>query len=233
MWQPLVLSLLGTLAGSGLVVLAARKWIEHQYEKALTEHKAKLDRENGLELTHFKHTLDLKASALNSQFQLELENYRNKLDHASKEQHFRFSHVFDKTADAIVTMHRALVKLRDIVAFQAAYAEGLDEPKKQELKNEVQETWDAFQELFRKDRIYIPKKTVKQIDEFSKILKTFQHQYAWLRKYEQSPSARVDLIEKRGEKLDDLMYKIPQLLSELEDDFQRILGFPIDEEPKK
>jgi hypothetical protein len=237
MWQPLVLSLLGTLAGSGLVVLAARKWIEAQFEKALTEHKAKLDRENALELTAHKaqvehiynEKLATHSADLDRANELAVTEFKYKLELAATERNFRFSHVFEKTANAIEELHKRLIELNIKVNSYIIFCGAEPEPEialQKKAQMDVEMYWTEFSQFFMENRIFIPKTTANQIRAFTRKLSACKQMHDWIRDYRKKDTADYDVFTKRNEELRSIVGDIPPLLEALEDDFQGILGFP-------
>lgn len=208
--QEILTTALTTAAGTGgICFLIFKVWFENACAKQLETHKSQLSRDNELEIALFKHKLELAAA----------------------ERNFRFSHVFEKTAEAIINTYRQLVELRNAVNAYTMSLEGLDETKKKELAKVVEEKWQGFETSFQQNKILIPKSTAKQIRNFSDTLAAFRRKYGWLVAFEKSPNANQDILEKQNTKIEKMMYDIPEILTALEDEFQTILGFRMDDKP--
>lgn len=101
MTETVVISLLTSVGANGLIAFVFEKWFEHQYEKKLAEHTARLSLSNDREVAELKHKLELAAA----------------------ERNFRFSRVFDRTADTIEKTYKQLLELQNAVE-DCTYAAG-------------------------------------------------------------------------------------------------------------
>jgi len=183
--------------------------LRKQTERELAKLNADLSHQNEMAMASFKHSLELAAADKN----------------------LRSSHVFKDTADAIVKTYRSLVELRDLVNAYVSILGFSDEAKRKDAAKRLDDRWDEFETFFKMNKIFIPKNAAEQTRQFCLKLSEFRRKYGWLVKFEEAPNPRHEVWEKRSQEIDAMMYDIPKLLTALEDQFQEILGFPIDNKP--
>lgn len=207
-------SVITAISTSGLLSIALKVWIEkgveHKFNERLATHTAKLTRDNELEITAFKHKLELAAA----------------------EQNYRFTHVFEKTVTAIAETHGKLVDLHDALNERILNCEGLDDPEYVKLTLFVNEKWDSFQEFYKQKRIFVPKSIDEKIGEFANEITRCQSLHDRMLKAEKA-KVNQEAMEKMLEAFEKLMDSLLELRSELIDEFQRVLGFPIDDKGKQ
>jgi hypothetical protein len=207
-----ILTALTTAAGTGgICFLIFKLWFEKACAKQLETHKSKLSRDNELEIALFKHKLELAAA----------------------ERNFRFSHVFEKTAEAIVNTYRHLGEMNESVKDYPESLGLVDETKTSGLRNISEEKCREFLNCFKRDRIFIPKTTAKRILDFTSKLSTVQRRQGWLDSFKRSPNANYEVVEEQSAKIGGQQHEIQELLTALQDEFQKILGFPMEDKPPK
>jgi len=79
---------------------------------------------------------------------LQIAEFKHKLELAAAERNFRFSKVFEKTADAIASMHQKLLDLNDALNTFNQSKVGLDTNMLQ-LAESVEEKWQVFVKAFK------------------------------------------------------------------------------------
>ncbi len=215
-----LLTILSSVGLSGLLVILLREWIstrlksaiQHEYDQKLETHKAQLQARNEIELARLKADLEIAAA----------------------QRTFRFSHVFEKTAEVIASVYRHLLSLRQAVE---EYTEILGVPHDDPARNKRREAVsDAFRQLaqyYLPHKIYIPKKSAKKIESVWKNLDLQIANVGMMSMYSRTlprDALSDPIVEKNLNKMDERFEasraEIPQLLCSLEDDFQQILGFP-------
>jgi hypothetical protein len=104
---------------------------------------------------------------LKRDYDVQVEQLRAQLQIDAAERNLRFSRVFARTAETIVTTYQKIVELKDAVTSSTMLFEGLDETQKKELAKHVNERWKEFESYYKQNKIYIPNSTAEKIREFS------------------------------------------------------------------
>lgn len=197
-------SSVGTTVVLAILGYFARHWIIERLTNSI-----KHEYETELET----HKADLRRD-----YGIQIEKLRAEL----AERTFRFSHVFEHTEMTIRTVYVKLLAVLD-----AALLASPELPSKEDREKAVRAAFDKFYAFYRPNKIYIPKDSAKRIDDFCSNVSTLVYNY---RKAEQLETVQL-VNEKRLLKvytqIEDIEFAIPTLLSALEDDFQILLGFPI------
>lgn len=196
-----ITSTLGTTALLTVLVFLSKNWIierlklsiKHEYDKDLEKHKADLKRD-----------YDVQIETMKAEF--------------AKNQ-FRFSHIFEKTADTIIKTYQLLVELREAVSINLGHAGNTDEKANKHREELFAKRMEVYRYLI-KHKIYLSKATSQKIDEFTKKLIEIQITYeAHLRN--RTPASN----EKISDAMNSMFNVVPKLLEDLEADFQKTLGF--------
>jgi hypothetical protein len=212
-----IVTILSSGALSSVLVFLFRNWIserikasiQHEYDQKLETHKAQL----------------------RSQTETEIVRLKTQLEIAAAERTFRFSHVFERTAEAIATTYQKLLELEQAVQNYTQLLEPSDDPNRTELAKILRTKANEFSEYFRPNRIYIPKSTAEKIRIFSDAVHGLAFHFSMAMAVEKAQVRNPDLVEERHRTLEELRNKVPELLTSLEDDFQKVLGFPIEGKP--
>jgi hypothetical protein len=149
---------------------------------------------------------------------------------ASAERQFRYSKVFDQTADVIVTTYKKLVDMNYANEAYALFFAGADQSRKEELAKDLSEKWVEFLKFWEHNKIYIPKPTPENVTQFGRALSEYYAKYSTLMAMEKAKlhHTQPSLVEKYSQETEELRKKLPIMLTELEDEFQRILGLSAD-----
>lgn len=182
------------------------------------------------EAVRCKHEKDLEThkAALKNQYDLQIECLRADV----KQSQIRFSHVFEKTADAITTVYGKVLDLQKSVAEYGKTTSILPTHNVEaRLFRQIIEAADQFDLVYCQQKIFIPKRTRRKIAAFKHDLSNLTNRVRSLTQnqpHQQSPS---DIIA--GHKQADLLVKhAGTLLDNLIDDFQKDLGFPEEAAPQ-
>lgn len=202
-----------TLLSAALVFLA-RNWIseriknaiKHEYDEKLETHKAKLKIESDKEIEQLKTRLQIAAA----------------------ERSIRLTRVFEKTAETVATIYAKLQALKTATENYTQLLEPSDDPQRLELGKLVREKLADFREFYVPRQIYIPKTTQVKIAQFYNHLDYLARRFA----YSLKADAKNRNIDKWVVTFTELHDQIPELLTSLEDDFQKILALE-GMEPKK
>ena len=202
---------------TGALAFLGRNWIserlkasiQHEYDQKLETHKAQLKSQTEAEIIRLKAQLEIAAA----------------------ERSFRFSHVFERTADTIAATHQKLLELQ-----KAAddYTQQMPTPgqEKEQFLRLFQEKSEAFQEYFPPKRLYLPKDTASKVRDFYQALQKTDPTCRSAVEMLFARSKHVTTVESALKGASERYQQVRELLDLLEDDFQRVLGFPIEKKQK-
>ncbi len=212
-----LINILSSSAISGglvaVVLFLSKEWIKNRLTMSIRH--------------EYETKMEQLKSELNHKSEKELAALRTELQIAANDKNFRFSKVFEKTETVIVGVYNKLF-------FVKWYASECNRPPtgtdKQVL--EALDTWrtafQAFVDYYTPNKLYIPKATTKKIEDFVAKVSTLVFTTLSVDKAVESKLSTQDL-DAQIKNIERLNNEIPKLLTSLEDEFQKILGFPIDE----
>lgn len=195
-----VLAVLGFLARHWLITRITNS-IKHEYDKELETHKADLKRDYDVQIEKLKAEI--------------------------AEKNFRFSHTFERTADAIATTYAKLIAVKDAADGYTSLMEPTGQERQKRAENYSQLTQD-FLTYFLPKKIYIPKETADKIRIFHNTMHAAVLQYNMAMAESRSQTRHPDSYGKLFDNFFKTSDAVPKLLGLLEDDFQKLLGFPIE-----
>ena len=140
--------------------------------------------------------------------------------------------MFDRTADALVGVYRKLIALNKSVNDYTEPIARHGEEERAERGRILLSKFQEFEQEYFPNKIYIPKGTAEKIRVFNNTLHSIVLNFQMAQAVDTSRVKDPAIIEQRHQKLEELFAKAPDLLSALEDDFQKVLGFPIEEQKK-
>jgi SpoVK/Ycf46/Vps4 family AAA+-type ATPase len=187
--------------------------IAHEYAQKLETHKAQLQAASGIELEQLKSKLQIAAS----------------------ERNIKLTSTFERQAETIATVYRQLLALQDATENIRGVLMSTEEPNKIELQDALGKANREFADFFFPHEIYLPIETAKKIHKFALTLKQMLHDQHFVKILESHPATNPALqesLKRRYESLDKKEMDIPELLTSLKDDFQKILGIPMPENEK-
>jgi len=161
-------------------------------------------------------------------FNEKLTSFKHDLEIAAMERHVRYSKVFDDMAKVIATTHKLLSELW---ATAQDYAQLMEPPPEEKAEREraflkkVQE----FSEYYPPNAIYIPKETSEKIGFLANKIRSFARTYAIGVAMQKAQVRNIEAVESNDKKYLKLVEEIPDGLSELKDEFQKLLGVAKDE----
>jgi hypothetical protein len=212
MWQDILASIATSGIITGLFVFILNKAIENKIDMKLEAYKDRLKSESARELLQLTKDLELKAS----------------------ERNIKLAQVFQTQADVVTTVYKQLLALQNATENLRGVAMVSEHPNKIELGDALGKANREFADYFFPNEIYLPKETANKIHKFALMLKRTLHDQYFASLLERHPSpnpasepAREESIRRRYESLDKMEMEIPELLNSLKDDFQNILGVPI------
>lgn len=185
-----------------------------------------------------RHEYEEKIKAIEHEYAQKLQKYSTELRHQSEltlkefeakvsERNIKLTRVFARQADTVVKTYQMLVK-QNMAIYQMIIMKGSKRLTPEEIEN-VNMLRREFYEYFSLNKIYLPQDTAKRITELEQT-QNLQHL-----RFTLCVEALPNSPERSNEQLaiyDKLNKDIPELLRLLEEDLQRILGFPIPEKAR-
>ena len=207
----------GGFTAAALVWLA-KNWISERLKNAIKhEYDAKLE----------THKIQLKCEA-----DAQLEHLKSELQIAAAERNVRYSRIFERTAEVIAEIYSKLLQFHAAVLHYTSPVEFPTDGPKEARRKTVVEKHDAFLDSFRPNRLFLPKHTANQINDFANRLSSLSRNFM----------CEVEMAGSRYDKADTVAWEkiysnltkdVPPLLELLEDDFRELLGTARKEETHK
>lgn len=152
----------------------------------------------------------------------ELEKLRSTLAVAAAERHIRFSKLHERRAEAVAETYGLLRELHSRLSDYVKIFEPAGDRPKEERRKDVAEAHKAFFNFYTKNRIFLSKSAVEKIEDINR--KSTQAFYQFFYGVEMTQSAGGDGADKWMEVFKHVNEEMPVALSELEDEFRRLLG---------
>jgi hypothetical protein len=200
MWQDILTSILTSSVITGIFVVILNKAIENKFDMKLEAYKDKLKSESDKELMLLTKDLELKAS----------------------ERNIKLTEVITIQVKAIAELYGKILRFRRAGAILLVAG---DDEKEIILKKQEAyiEAYFGMKEYYEANRIYIPDKGTKLIDETLGTIWRAQSVSGRLDTHARLGSSKeaVDSLEKLNS---ELQGKVPKLLEALEAEFKDIIG---------
>jgi hypothetical protein len=170
--------------------------------------------------------LERLKHSIRHEYKIKLETHKVELNQLLAQNNFRYSQVFNKTENVIATVYKMLLELKDASEGVTGANMVINEDRFKVFLEKAQE----FLKFYEPNKIYIPKKTAKKTKSLFHTLQDAVVKWHVAIQMSQSPAA--DIAQRKGyfEKYFATTKEIPDLLSQIEVDFQTILGFPMSDE---
>lgn len=199
-------AILAALVGAFWKIILNRitESVRHGYAKELETHKQEL-----------QHTSELALK---------------EIEHRSAERNIKLTAIFQKQAEVIAETYAKLLPVLDTAE---DFTMLLKEDDKQKMVDEIQafnQKVKVFFQYYRPNKIYLPRPTSIQVNELLNTigrLVGYHYRSETLSSIQPLTGAGQDALNRMIEKGDELRGKISPLLLALEDDFQKVLGFPM------
>jgi Mor family transcriptional regulator len=194
-------------AVSGLLIWLTKSWISERLKNAIkNEYDQKLE----------THKAQLKA-----QSDVEIEKLRSQLSILTTEHEVRFSRLHDKRAEVIAETYALLKELFVSLGEYVKIFEPVGDVPKEERRNAFMEAHKNFRSYYITRVIFFPKPTAIKLEEIdSQIVKNFNEFVFGV----EMVNKRSDPTKKWLEIFDRVKGEIKTALSDLEDEFRRLLG---------
>lgn len=198
-WQTILLAFGGNAALLAVLGLLGKSLLE----KVITRDTLRIETE-------------LKANSA-----AELEKLRSTLAVAAAERHVRFSKLHERRAEAVAETYGLLRELHWRLGDYVKIFEPAGDRPKEERRNDVGEAHKAFISFYRRNRIFLSKSAVEKIEDINqKSLKAFYRFFYGV----EMTQARGDGTDKWMEIFTHVNEEMPIAISELEDEFRKLLG---------
>ena len=208
-WFDTLLKLLGGIGGTAALVAVA-SWLA----KNLALHFLKRDLE--------EHKQRLKDAS-----ERELERTKAELKQAAFQFETRYGRLHERAVNAIVAIFPALLALHNSVVRYVAALEDSRAPSKAEQLETVKEKSAEFQDLFRNNRILLPKGLYRQLDELNNLLLDTTNTYTRQQRREEKCVHTNAAGQPWDEAIKVMKEKIRPLLDRMHDEVQEIMGFSV------
>ena len=196
-------SIIAMVTGNTVLTWYLQARFKDKLQKAMVEHEAKT-----------RHG-----------YETQIEDLRSQLS----QNNFRFSKVFETTEKTIAHLYELLLPVLDAAEDYTMLMSDTTTEQKQEKIKEFSHRCDAFYKVFRPNKIYVPKQTAKQLNDLVgttiQMVRVFNRSERLLKTEPLSKDGQ-EVLEKMDNQVEALKLQLSPLLLQLEDDFQRILGFP-------
>jgi len=205
MWQDIQTSLITSGAITGIFVLILNKAIENKFDIKLEAYKDKLKSETDKELLQLTKDLELKAS----------------------ERNIKLTSTFDKQGEVIASVYKHLLALQNATEKMRGVTLTTEPQDEARLGDALGKANQDFVEHFFPNEIYLPNDVAALVHKFALALKaTLHHQHFTkvLEKRQTANPAIEESLTRRYEMLDKLEMEIPEVLTSLRIEFQKILG---------
>lgn len=152
----------------------------------------------------------------------ELEKLRSTLAVAAAERHVRFSKLHEQRAETVAETYGLLQKLHYCLGDYVKLFEPVGERSKEERRKDVADAHKAFIDFYKKNKIFLSKAAIKKIEDINQ--KSVGAFYEFFYGVEMTKGARGDGTDKWVETFNHVNEDMPVALSELEDEFRKLLG---------
>ena len=173
-----------------------------------------------------KRVLDKDVERFKRELDKDVERFKTELQKAVFEHQVRFSSLHEKQAEVVAQVYASLVQVdRDVLEYVKQFTYTTDPTHEQKIAA-VEASYKAFRDCFYPRQIYLPKATRERVKALANKLAGVANKMTQGLKYGKLPSSAEGEPPKdlRGEAWDDFGRQIPQLLTALEDDFERLIG---------
>ena len=225
-----IITFIASVSGSGVLVFLFRNWIserlkdsiQHEYNEKLESYKAVLK-------SHYDEKLETHKAQLNSQSQTELARFQSQLAIAAAERNVQYSRVFEKTADIIAETYGKLLAMKNAADDYTQLMGTPSDSARQKIVEAFREKERDLMEYFLPRKIYIPKETAEKIWIFSNAVNYATMQFTMAMAAARSQVREPDSYGKLFNNFIKTSDELPKLLEALENDFQHLLGFRIEQ----
>lgn len=188
----------------------------------------------------WKIILNRITADVNKKLKQDLITYKDQLDRSTalaikdveikaNERAIKLSKVFEKQAEVIATLYQMLLPIVNTLELYTNFRRQMSDENRHREMNKFINYCDSFFKAFRPNKIYIPPATANQIESLMSQIFGLVH-IIQLREMVEEPKPKSDFSydEEVEKQMEIFNRNISPLLTSLESDFQRILGFPDD-----
>lgn len=211
--------------------------VKLEHEKTLSAFQDQLKRkaDAAIEQVRREHNEKLEShkAQLNTDSQIRIERERVAFQTLIAQNGFRFSRVFDKTAEIIAKAYEKLVNSHTLIAEYIVLPGEPRQEQRIQKAHQIDEALQGFKGFFLPNEIYLERQTSERISKFLATLRqqaSTSDMLSAMGKLPDMPDASIQRMEAREQMLFD---RIPELLMALQDEFRRVLGLPTNESASK
>jgi hypothetical protein len=194
----------------------------------------------------WKIIMNRVTASVKSRYDKELETHIDSLRHKTElalkdfeakanERGIKLTTVFTKQAEVVTAVYEYVVNIQSIVELADEVLKYPVPNAHMQLMEMNKKSNETFETYFRSKKIYLPKHTAKRVNLFTKTThKLISNMNLITSINELSKPNNMDTwLNDLKQEVGQLDKEIPVLLETLEDDLQRILGFPIETTAKE
>jgi hypothetical protein len=159
-------------------------------------------------------------NAIKHEYDEKLETHKAQLKLVEAERRIRLTRVFEKTAETIATTYAKLWAFHKAVEDCTQSGDHSDFAHSQELKMSIQSKHEDVCQYFLPRKIYFPKETARKIIDFLNAGQSASGEFAMML----ISKGNLEATEKIYKRFTEDSKEFSELLTLLEEDFQRILG---------
>jgi hypothetical protein len=205
-----ILSSAAVSAGlAAALIFLSKSWITERLKSAI---KSEYD----LKLENYKHKLAAESAR-------EIESLKAQLQVVTSKHQIQFSSLHEKLAETVAGVYSRVVELKRSIANYVKIMESDSDGTKEDRRKVVGKCFQEFHDFYQPNKIYMPKRVIPKIDELEEMLFTTTNEFMW--KVEIADKKRGDgdvAIWSKCAK--DISESVPPVLESLEDEFRTLLG---------
>ena len=233
--EVIITSILTTLGVNGIIGAPVLLWLKHSAEKKLEAHKSELKTKSETTIETLRADLrsqsDREMERFRNQATQEVEHLRSNLQTVAAQNNFRFSKVFERTETVIATTYAKLLTVQDAVSAYTQTIEPEGDPDRKQAGEELRKAQREFAVYYLPNKIYVPKTTQRKIQALFNTALRLASNFT-MAEVAMKNKSNFETFEELSINVEKLQQEVPNLLEAMEDDFQKLLGFP-ESKPEK
>ncbi len=168
-----------------------------------------------------KHKSEREIERLRSDDARKIEQLKSNLQMVT----FRSSHVFERTADVIETTYGKLLAVQDAVFGYTQLIEPAEDPNRKKAGEALKKARNEFVEYYLPHKIYLQRTTQRKVEALFHAADSLKSSFNMAEVAIRARSGEAT-VERLYGKVTERQEQLPELFEALQDDFQRVLGFP-------
>jgi hypothetical protein len=170
------------------------------------------------------------------------ESYKTEIDHKTREfqvtldskmelykaelnlQNYKSTQIYERQLNAIIDLHKKLIKLnremQEMTIFMKAIVKDAESEETERIRK-AGESYNEFILFYQDNLIFIPKKTVEQLESIRSDYFNSYHDYTFGRSFEKKDQFTYEMSKEAGNRVKE---KIQPALNQLLVDFRHLIG---------